>query len=110
MTLCSSCSGAAGRTRRTVTGNGASARSGRDTPSLTRRCLAILPGDIGIVAFAMSVDQYSAEWSIDFPPSNRLLNPEFRPEKIPGLMQKYSEFFGSKVISTPFGWEHIARW
>ena len=61
-----------------------------------------------IVTFEIRGDPYSAEWSMYFPPSNRLINPEYHPSRIPALMQKYSAFFGSPVISQPFAWEHVA--
>jgi Domain of unknown function (DUF6259) len=63
-----------------------------------------------IVTFAMRGDPYSAEWSMYFPPSNRLFNPDFHPSRIPALEARYAEFFDSKVITNPFGWEHIAPW
>ena len=75
-----------------------------------RRPPASLTGALPIVTFEMRGDAYSAEWSMYFPPSNRLLNPEFYPARVPDLMRRYSAFFGSKVISNPFAWEHIAPW
>ncbi len=63
-----------------------------------------------IVTFATRGDPYSAEWSMYFPPSNRLFNPDFHPSKIPALEAGYAEFFQSRIITNPFGWEHIAPW
>ena len=69
-----------------------------------------LAAGLPIVTFAMRGDPYSAEWSMYFPPSNRLFNPDFHPSRIPALEARYAEFFDSKVITNPFGWEHIAPW
>ena len=69
-----------------------------------------LDAGLPLVTFAMRGDPYSAEWSMYFPPSNRLINPDFLPRKIPGLMNAYARFFGSKVIANPFGWEKHAPW
>ncbi len=75
-----------------------------------RQLPASLAGALPIVTFEMRGDAYSAEWSMYFPPSDCLLNPEFYPARVPNLMARYSEFFKSKVISNPFAWEHIAAW
>jgi hypothetical protein len=75
----------------------------RDLPLFLKKPLPI-------VTFEIRGDAYSAEWSMYFPPSNRLVNPEYHPSKIPELMERYSRFFGSRVISQPFAWEHIAPW
>ena len=77
---------------------------------IERRPPAFLTSGLPIVTFEMRGDAHSAEWSMYFPPSNRLMNPEFHPAKVPDLMARYSGFFGSKVISNPFAWEHIAPW
>jgi len=69
-----------------------------------------LADGLPIVTFAMRGDPYSAEWSMYFPPSNRLFNPDFHPSRIPALEARYAEFFDSSVITNPFGWEHIAPW
>ena len=63
-----------------------------------------------IVTYQMRGDPYSAEWSMYFPPSARLLNPDFYPTKIPAIAKSYENFFQSKVISNPFGWEHNGPW
>lgn len=69
-----------------------------------------LTAGLPVVVSEIRGDPYSAEWSMYFPPSNRLINPDFHPSKIPGLMNQYSRFFGSPVISSPFGWENVAPW
>jgi hypothetical protein len=63
-----------------------------------------------IVTFQTRGDPYSAEWSMYFPPSNRVVNPDFHPARIPALQKRYADFFGSPVITNPFGWEHVAPW
>ena len=75
-----------------------------------RRVPAPLAQGLPVLTYLLRGDAYSAEWSMYFPPSNRLLNPDFYPPKIPALTNHYAEFFGSKIISNPFGWEHIAPW
>jgi Domain of unknown function (DUF6259) len=63
-----------------------------------------------ILSYLLRGDAYSAEWSMYFPPSNRLINPDFHPSKISALTNAYGSFLGTKIISNPFGWEHIAPW
>lgn len=63
-----------------------------------------------ILNYSLRGDPYSAEWSMYFPPSNRLINPQFHPTKISALTDAYSAFFNSEIITNPFGWEHIAPW
>jgi hypothetical protein len=78
--------------------------------TLRKRLPAWLAAAPPIVTYAMRGDPYAAEWSMYFPPSNRLINPDFHPAKIPALTGAYAEFFGSPIITNPFGWEKIAPW
>lgn len=69
-----------------------------------------LTAGIPILTYLLRGDYYAAEWSMYFPPSNRLINPEFHPSKIPALTNAYASFLESKIISNPFGWERVGPW
>jgi len=48
-----------------------------------RKPPAYLTSGLPFVTHEIRGDAYSAEWSMYFPPSNRLINPDFHPNKIP---------------------------